>query len=1579
MAKDYTVNGYEFDIDAYINVLNQGAVQKFGRELNLDEKNEVADALRKDIRNYGIIAQNVGIDPKTLNRDAQGNKIIPPFVKPTTRPAREDEIPALKENSPEYFKTNAFGQRVPMTYSEMREKGFVKRNVLLSTMGQFEKAIAGVGALATDISLKEGGATKMFDPKVIAEMIPEQYREKVATIWKGATGLASDYANRLIDTMYEVLPDDIKQSIQYTSDTLGKASAGVKSAGEKIPEGMRTVITNTGKIFRQPRIETLKLTEDLISKMFGKDVESVRNDMLQNTIDYWNDYYAKRTPMARLNPRLDFSKDTLTLDNAKELGEFTAVALLESLPIYLAAATVKNPTALFHTIGAYSAGLQYSEIRDREDMSQAMKEINALGYGGIEATFERILGLGKIAKDIRATKTAGRIFKKSLGRRIWGVLKPGLEEGSEELFTDIGQDAVALLTGEISAKDFELNLSKYGLSFMVGFAGGEVFGGVVSALNKLSGRPENPIENIKTKQEELNAMETTNQELSPTDIDFRVRSADDFRKVASKVREQYVSQVAPSIRSTVETDLNRNIGKQTVASFVEEAISKNISAEEIIRYLKKKKVVTPAVENYLAYLNDPIFGAQLMRPDEFGLIAHKIENNTATATETTRFISKVNEIKTSFSDLKTEIENLKKIEKDKKKLQLKLDQVWYEYTKGIPMKLSRTAMKEVTTAIRNVTPENFEDKATKVLDTMDKYILRAYTQNIKSRAAEGSNVVGKFEPAVKPLLDAIGNTNRVDTSGMLDMFENDAESFTTEIPDWVMKDLEAINGKNISDLTVSEYESLNTALDIIGSSNAFWTATISGDTRLVDVIPQMIERIQAQQKNVESGTWKDIANFFQKNVDRALGELDQASTTGIIFGMELTPDKKTQVYGPIEKVMYLDIENGFHRAEEVELEILDHLTSSLSRENLNRILGDDKEFSNKLHDITINGKVCKLTTDSILAIYMYLNRPKAKNALYDGGFHNKTTATRWTSDMALLGKRIKGRVVSKVKGQEYVSPTPEEKFPTFKIKNADEIKIRKMVESNQNLIEIVDAMRYVLDEIIYPQVNRTYEAIHGRKLDRDQFYFKMMRDASEIDRKATARRFMYFTNEKPGFTRKATYSRAPLDVYNASYVFNRMIRESSNFVGTALPIINLQKVLTKDVRRQIKNSIGDKMLKYLDQYVTDLTTPNFAPEGIESMLLRMQNKIATAVLSFKVVVFVRQLISLTLAIAGMKRYLGGSGVKYILPAVFGKKMNSKELFSRVPSMRARAQGGALAMYSGRDTADLHSKRKLRGITAFDMLAIRTIATGINSYLNDIGQPELLTEKLQLLVNRTQPKFGFASKTRLQRSTVGRLFSMFYSGITTTKNMLIQTLQFMSAGGDKKEGALLLLAILLINNGLHKIADWLNQASKGRKIDLSLDEFAKGLTYKAFELSPFGKLATYALDRAVFGERSYPLELPVLQPWERGADALATAITGAREEDIVKIVRGGLRGLEEIDKFTFGRGISGALDVAEQSAHLFRAVKGEEPYVRIEERDVGKELEEEVELDKKRMINSAKDFMTEFLKALTAEPEDDLGG
>ena len=159
----------------------------------------------------------------------------------------------------------------------------------------------------------------------------------------------------------------------------------------------------------------------------------------------------------------------------------------------------------------------------------------------------------------------------------------------------------------------------------------------------------------------------------------------------------------------------------------------------------------------------------------------------------------------------------------------------------------------------------------------------------------------------------------------------------------------------------------------------------------------------------------------------------------------------------------------------------------------------------------------------------------------------------------------------------------------------------------------------------------------------------------------------------------------------------------------------------------------------------------------------------------------------------------------------------------------------------------------------------------------------------------------------------------------------------------------------------------------------MDEFAKGLTYKAFELSPFGKLVTYALDRVVFGERSYPLELPVLQPWEKGADALATAITGAREEDIGKIVRGGLRGLEEIDKFTFGRGISGALDVAEQSAHLFRAVKGEEPYVRIEERDVGKELEEEVELDKKRMINSAKDFMTEFLKALTAEPEDDLGG
>lgn len=187
--------------------------------------------------------------------------------------------------------------------------------------------------------------------------------------------------------------------------------------------------------------------------------------------------------------------DGKTYDELWKEGRYTdAVAHVfnksaESIPITVAsmggmALGVPSLSAL--ALFAPSAGNAYDEVRDRTDMTEFQKQLNANTIGVLEAATEYfgdkvIVGwLGDIFKKggerLLKTKVAGplrKIINDALKSN--SLLIPPAIEGIEEVVNSVGQNMVDYFTGKTKVyKPFEGTFD----SFVHGFAGGSQFAAV---------------------------------------------------------------------------------------------------------------------------------------------------------------------------------------------------------------------------------------------------------------------------------------------------------------------------------------------------------------------------------------------------------------------------------------------------------------------------------------------------------------------------------------------------------------------------------------------------------------------------------------------------------------------------------------------------------------------------------------------------------------------------------------------------------------------------------------------------------------------------------------------------------------------------------------------------------------------------------------------------------------------------------------------------------------------------------------------------------------------------------------------
>ena len=1466
---------------------------------------------------YGRLLSKAGIDPKIVNRNPEtGERVIPPFVDVYQRKPTKEEMWIINERNPDYIKYNALGIPVPMTLEEARAIGWKKRNVFAGVFNSLMKTFAGVAAYTIDSAF---GKT--------ADFLTEEAEKQLA----------------------QNIPEEVKpvfdQSIPYEVKKFNMHSNG------------RTFLQDYAR-------SAYEITPAVYKKAFGRKFDDRDdNDFLQNAIDYWKTQHEATSPIFVMNPIQDIKEGDWV-----SIGKYAGTALLESLPIMLMAAFTKNPHALFAMISLYGAGTQYADIRDNPDMSKTMKWLNATGYGTVEGAFESYVGVGRIARTLRKTGSAGATH--AFNRGLWGTLgflgTASLEEGVEEIGTEIFQEPIAILTGERDWKGWLDLGQRAGLAGGVGAIGGFLFGGAGLLLTNTKNN-NNYYKLIDEINNDNNAPQTINVPPifgeNPPNINININNdiayADSvqkkkrfndyiFNKRKLDMRGKFASSLTlskPEILNTLTMDVSE---RTTVADVIENLVRKDATKQEVIDYLNEKELYSIGPKNYVDYIYDNGLEGALIETDFVGDTATKLQKGKASIADARFYLaesSKINERIEYVRDTISSFEDYGK--KETKIAQLELDNLWKDFTKGLRMKFSKSDMATITGAIRNVTPNNVSKKIDVISNIIDKNVKMAITTLLKQSAKSGTHLFPIFSEPINMLFDSINNNGTIDVSGIVDTINNgktDPNSMISAIYNLDNVDttlIENLNGKPIDELTTKEARLLADTLRLFEQTNRLLMQAKFDGKNIIEAREAALDRIEQMRdlrttsRENKAGRLASFAKQRLMNVKKKLGTIDPIASWFSVAKMQIKPDGVEIDFKPEDKIVLNNIQNAFSDASALMMQSYKIAWSMLSYSEAKKLSGKDAKFRGRKRTLSLDGKQVGLSHDEILTIGLTAMRPEGRTVLLNGGLH-KTKTNTFAIDWNATKKKKRGE-----------APRETRHFQTYKMSQKDINKINKIIESNAELRNIRNAVSHVIDEVLYPLANQAHISVYGEALSKSAHYVKLLHDSADINHSAVSRNHLGLAPITPSFLRKATGSTAPINIHGISYLFNRMVREQTHFAATAEALADIRLFLNTDIRSRIKDAHGETALNDIDAYIERISRPNIMPEGIDRLALKSRRNLAKATLAFKVFTMARQTLSFALG-AEIAPMISGVSAKTmwkgLIKSIRGKGLSNEQVNKilsaqnkyGVSHIEERANGAMLSTYSGQDTVDFSLKRDLVAISKIDNATVRALLTGLYDGLVEQGRGGEFLDKSLMMINWSQPVFRPSEKASFFFSFTGRILGMFYSGISKMDNAVTNTMHYVEAGGSKKTATgVMLIGILLAQLG-HSALDKLRDIVLGRKTKISAKELAKQTAYKVASMDWFGQIPV-SLIKELNDDFNFGIaDVPVLKAAEETISGIDSLARGAREHDRVKKMKGAVRLLNGLDKFTLGVGTSGLFELSKIGMHARYSFIGERDYINIED-------------------------------------------
>ena len=360
-------------------------------------------------------------------------------------------------------------------------------------------------------------------------------------------------------------------------------------------------------------------------------------------------------------------------------------------------------------------------------------------------------------------------------------------------------------------------------------------------------------------------------------------------------------------------------------------------------------------------------------------------------------------------------------------------------------------------------------------------------------------------------------------------------------------------------------------------------------------------------------------------------------------------------------------------------------------------------------------------------------------------------------------------------------------------------------------------------------INEVSEILKGYSLARVQNYFPIYVDSNFLEKDFESLKFDG-TIEGMGSLKERVKSGNPIMINGIVDTLTRSIQENSMYVGLAMPVRNMNKLLgVKDIQQtnvekngvaeltytyngSVNESInkvwGEATMKYIEKFMSDLQRNKSSDDDWENLLNSLRSNYAGAVLTLNASVAIKQTASYPTAMAVL-------GYKPLVRAMGNIGKVDLDLIAKyTPLQWYRSQG-----FSSKELGDIKSTRRdslldkvmsvelLNWIQGMDLLTTRKLWKASEYYIREqnkdlkVGTDEYykaVADIYNRVIEETQPNYTVMQRPGLLRSdkSLVQMLNMFKTQPYQNFNILYDSIgnyvakrtQYMSSKSEESKKA-----------------------------------------------------------------------------------------------------------------------------------------------------------------------------------------------
>lgn len=613
----------------------------------------------------------------------------------------------------------------------------------------------------------------------------------------------------------------------------------------------------------------------------------------------------------------------------------------------------------------------------------------------------------------------------------------------------------------------------------------------------------------------------------------------------------------------------------------------------------------------------------------------------------------------------------------------------------------------------------------------------------------------------------------------------------TDLPDYVLKDLDRLNKLNREDVTIDELRSLSQAVQhfahldklkktILANQKYRYIEEVKTQT-LVEMKPRKVLTKTEISQSPNAKEFLDIsgpAAWLERIIGQGAEHYDLV--------IETLAGAKSTVYD----ILFEQVKDGHNTVLEFKQTMADIFDAELAKidlpakgiKNIDKWKDEVVPYGN----VAVNGvrTPLELTHGERISLYLHSKNDNNLKHILEGGFVRRN----------LPKKKIGGVTVGEhdYRPLYYISPEDFENI----LNNLDPVE------------KAIGDINYKIETQVYEALNKVFKDKNGYALPKENNYFRIIVYKKYLPADLQQESMLEELKGKyvrlgltKGFLKARKHSKMPIVLSDFFFEITDTVNYAAAYVGLEKPLSNASKLLyDRAWRAEFEARYGAKTWQYIEQGLRDIAGEMQAYNDLESSMVEIKNRLATAIFAIKPTAIVKQVLSYPLfnvyvpskyLVAGLRDYL--MHPQWVVERHKAYSPDYRDRYSGTGErdladvFKSKTLGGGIKL---RQKALLPMQMMDRGVTAVGMQgAVLQKLDELKS--SDMTMVEKLKEAYKYadsVVNRTQSTHLPEYRSALSRdpSFVARMLTFASTDNNQKLNLIRRTWRQARRGGNKDD-------------------------------------------------------------------------------------------------------------------------------------------------------------------------------------------------